>query len=425
MPHRALLDHPVTHLIDLLHGDGEEARVVGGSVRDARIGAKPKDIDIATTALPEKAKLVLARAGIETIDTGLQHGTITALVDAGTGRREGYEITTLRIDAACDGRHAEVVFTSDWKKDAERRDFTFNAMSVARDGTLHDYFDGQADLLAGRVAFVGDADLRIQEDYLRILRWFRFHGRFGRDGADNRVALAAIARNAGGLERISGERFWQEMSKIAMHHKAAAEIGRMAALGVAEAICFPTALISDAAAVATRMPSLDPIGPIAMSPVARLSVLLPDLDAVERLDRRWKFSADERNEAIFLVQNRGRENEPLTTWQRFILDTHDDKPDENGVMRENPVRAERRTQVARLLALAGRRGEAEALATWRACPFPITGADLIAAGIPAGPERGRVMRSLRERWVEDGCPDDREGLLAALGDGQEESAPQP
>ncbi len=162
------------------------ARLVGGCVRDTLAGRPVADIDLATPLPPEDAAQTLTAAGIRVIPTGLAHGTVTALID---GRP--YEITTLRRDLVTDGRHAEVAWTGDWREDAARRDFTMNAMSLAPDGTLHDYFGGAADLAAGRVRFVGDAATRVAEDYLRILRFFRFQARYG-TGDPDPAAMAAV-----------------------------------------------------------------------------------------------------------------------------------------------------------------------------------------------------------------------------------------
>ena len=175
------------------------ARIVGGAVRDALIGRAVADIDLATPDTPDAVAAALARSGIRCVPTGLDHGTQTAVVN---GR--GYEITTLRRDVETDGRHAVVAFTDDWREDAARRDFTINAMSMTRDGAVFDYFGGQADLRAGIVRFVGDAATRIAEDYLRILRFFRFFARYG--GTPDPAAVAAIRDALPGLAGLSVER---------------------------------------------------------------------------------------------------------------------------------------------------------------------------------------------------------------------------
>lgn len=180
-------------------------------MRDLLNGVKPQDVDFATTATPTQMKEMFQSAGIRMINNkGEKHGTITARL-----HEENFEVTTLRIDVTTDGRHAEVEFTTDWQKDAERRDLTINSMFLGFDGTLFDYFNGYADLKNKKVRFVGHAKQRIQEDYLRILRYFRFYGRIvDRPGDHDHETLEAIAENAKGLAGISGERIWVELKKI-------------------------------------------------------------------------------------------------------------------------------------------------------------------------------------------------------------------
>ena len=206
------------------------ARIVGGAVRDALAGVPIADIDLATPDPPEATTASLERAGLRVIPTGLSHGTVTALVDD-----RAFEITTLRRDVSTDGRHAEVAWTTDWRADAARRDFTINAMSLARDGTLYDYFGGQSDLAAGIVRFVGDPATRIAEDFLRILRFFRFFARYAR-AAPDQAATSAIRAAVPGLARLSPERLWSELKKILSAPAPGAAIHLMADLGVLSAL---------------------------------------------------------------------------------------------------------------------------------------------------------------------------------------------
>jgi poly(A) polymerase len=191
-----------------LRGEGETTRFVGGCVRDAVLRRPVEDVDLATSHPPETVMSLLAAAGLRAIPTGIAHGTVTALSG---GRR--YEITTLRHDVETYGRHARVAFTDDWRADAARRDFTMNAISCDPDGTLHDYFDGLADLAAGIVRFVGEPEARIREDVLRILRFFRFHARYGR-GQPDPSALAACAQLSVLVPNLSKERVSAELKKI-------------------------------------------------------------------------------------------------------------------------------------------------------------------------------------------------------------------
>ncbi|MEX2647899.1 MAG: CCA tRNA nucleotidyltransferase, partial [Alphaproteobacteria bacterium] len=201
-------DAAVGRVLDALTAEGAEVRFVGGCVRDALDGRPVKDVDLATPDRPERVTELLRQAGLKAVPTGIGHGTVTAVAE---GR--GFEVTTLRVDVRTFGRHAEVAFTDDWRADAARRDFTFNAMSAAPDGVLHDYFGGRADLAAGRVRFVGEPRRRIAEDYLRVLRFFRFLAHFGREAPDE-AALTACRAAAPELARLSGERVRNELLKL-------------------------------------------------------------------------------------------------------------------------------------------------------------------------------------------------------------------
>ena len=202
--------HSTRAVVEALTAGSADVRFVGGCVRDALLERENSDIDIGTPDKPERVLTLLERAGIEsrTVPRGIAHGTVTALADG-----ERYEITTLRRDVQTDGRHAEVAFTDDWREDAARRDFSINAMSMTPDGTLHDYFGGQADLAAGRVRFVGEPATRIAEDHLRILRFFRFHAWYGQ-GEPDPAALAACRAAAHTIPSLSGERVQAEMLKL-------------------------------------------------------------------------------------------------------------------------------------------------------------------------------------------------------------------
>lgn len=216
----------------LFRDRGYEFRLVGGVVRDLLLGKAPKDVDIATDCTPDIMTKMFEESGIRYIETGLKHGTVT--VHFGTG---DYEITTLRVDKVTDGRHAEVEFIRDWKTDALRRDLTINAMSLTLDGVLYDYFDGQRHLTERKILFVGDARTRIREDYLRILRYFRFYGKIVPEPDHHDVAtLEAIAEMVNGLKDISVERVWAEMSKILTGNHAPHLVRLMYRLKVAQAI---------------------------------------------------------------------------------------------------------------------------------------------------------------------------------------------
>src|SRR5215470_16777718 len=195
-------------VLALLNDGGEEARVVGGAVRNALLKIPIGDIDIATTALPDEVMRRAKEAGIKSVPTGIDHGTVTLVIDA-----QPVEVTTLREDTETFGRKAKVAFGRDWTSDAQRRDFTINALSVGADGVVHDYVGGLDDIAARRVRFIGEAKARIEEDFLRILRFFRIHAAFGAGEVDREGYLACISARAG-LTTLSAERMRMEILKL-------------------------------------------------------------------------------------------------------------------------------------------------------------------------------------------------------------------
>src|SRR5258708_31328658 len=216
---------PAVRVLEMLNGNGEEARVVGGAVRNALLKIRTGDIDIATTALPAEVIRRAKAAGIKSVPTGIAHGTVTLVVDA-----QPFEVTTLRQDVETFGRKAKVAFGTDWARDAERRDFTINGLSVGTDGVVHDYVGGLSDIAARRVRFIGDPKLRIAEDYLRILRFFRIHAAFGAGEPDREGYLACIRARAG-LASLSAERMRMEMLKLMVAEGADVAVTAMAPAG--------------------------------------------------------------------------------------------------------------------------------------------------------------------------------------------------
>ena len=217
---------PLAKVMDALTRDGGDARYVGGAARNTLMGLDVKDIDIATPLTPDAVTQRLQAAGLKAVPTGIEHGTITAVADG-----QPYEVTTLRCDVETDGRRAVVAFTTDWQEDAGRRDFTINALYVSVDGEIFDYHNGLADLEAGHVRFIGDATARIREDYLRILRLFRFHAWYGK-GEIDAVALKAAAAEKSGLAKLSGERIAQEMLRLLEAENPLPVLRVMAASGI-------------------------------------------------------------------------------------------------------------------------------------------------------------------------------------------------
>jgi tRNA nucleotidyltransferase (CCA-adding enzyme) len=371
-----LMTPAVIALDKAVRNAGFELRIVGGAVRDMVQGIDPKDIDMASDARPEQMMELLDQAGIRHEPTGLDHGTITMILDG-----EPIEITTLRIDSDQDGRHATVQFTNDWRKDAERRDLTFNAMSMEMNGTLHDYFDGAEDLENGVARFVGNPDARIQEDFLRILRFFRFQGRLNFPTWDKET-MGAVRRNADGLAGISGERIWMEMEKILANKTSRADVlKRMDQTDVLAGIGMPT----------NRIGSMRNV--IGDNPAAALAACINTVDELFQLHKRWKFDNNTHKTARFCVEHR---NIPFgeTEAQRMLADPK--------------IRNEH------VFALVESRGRAELLQklkTWTPPEFPINGSDLMAAGVESGPKMGLMLAQLRDAWEQSGFKLTRDELL--------------
>jgi poly(A) polymerase/tRNA nucleotidyltransferase (CCA-adding enzyme) len=355
-----------------------EARVVGGAVRDALSGRDVHEIDLATPSRPEEVTQMLEAAGIRVVPTGLGHGTVTALADG-----KGFEVTTMRRDVETDGRHAVVAFTDDWREDAARRDFTINAMSLTRAGMVFDYFGGIADLHAGIVRFVGDPATRIAEDYLRILRFFRFLARYARRPADP-AALAAIRGNIPGLAELSVERIWSELGGILSAPDPRQAVALMGELGVLAAVLPEGA---DPERLALLVEADAPADPL-----LRLAALLNG-DAAA-LAARLRLSAAERDRLIAL---RGG---PVP------------RPDDDDAALRRRLAAEPPEVLADRTWLAG--GGAPEWTALRArlaaIPrpiFPLEGRDALALGEPEGPRVGALLREVRLWWLHSGCVADK------------------
>jgi poly(A) polymerase len=350
-----------------------EARVVGGAVRDSLAKRPVAEIDLATPRAPEQVIQALQTAGIRAVPTGLEHGTITAVVD---GR--GFEITTLRRDVETDGRHAVVAFTDDWRADAARRDFTMNALSMTRDGTVFDYFDGVADLRAGRVRFVGDPAKRIAEDYLRILRFFRFFSRYGTEPADP-AALEAIPAGVPGLATLSAERVWSELSRILSAPDPRAAVALMAELGVLDAVLPEGA---DPGRLARLIEAGAPVDTL-----LRLAALLTG-DALAMAARLRLSTVDRDRLAALRAGPVPRPDEDDAALRRLLAD-------------EDTALLIGRTW------LAGGGADWTALrARLAALPrpvFPLEGRDVLALGEPEGPRIGILLREVRQWWLDGGC----------------------
>ena len=369
-------------LRDLFNQRGFDLRLVGGVVRDTLAGIPAKDIDLCTDADPAQQIGIYRDHGYRWIETGLQHGTVTVVMNG-----VPYEITSLRIDVETDGRHAEVEFTNDWTADLARRDLTINAMAMTFDGELIDPFGGADDLACGVVRFVGDPVQRIQEDYLRILRWIRFDGRFGQQPADP-TTRDAIHANAHGLKGISRERIWSEVRRIVPQPTGAARLDRT------HSWCIPTyiGLGQDWSASHLYREAVE----VTQCPELLISAGFRwDAEAISRIAAEWRWSNAERDHALWMAEHIHRQPD-----LRYLL----------------AVEGAPRDWVVELAALEGRDGwERNGLAQWVFEPIPVTGHDLMAKGVMQGKHMGAMLRDLRERWAQGGYTATKEELLAAWG----------
>ncbi len=382
---------------DVLAALGPSARFVGGCVRDALLGQPPADIDLATPLLPEKVVELLVAAGLKAIPTGIAHGTVTALA-----RGRHFEITTLRRDVETDGRRAVVAFTDDWRADAERRDFTINAISMAADGALHDYFGGRADLAAKRVRFVGDPAVRLAEDVLRLLRFFRFHARFG-GAAFDEAGLAACRAAAAALPGLSAERVAGEMLRLLAGPRAAEMVDAMRAAG-ALAHWLPEA---GATRTLARLEALVAATGASASGIRSLAALVPAADCVP-VARRLRLSNAETDR---LAELAGPPAPP---------DPHADMPQRRATFYRLGGDPADHVLLEWARAGEGRAGDAawkallDAARGWVRPRFPLTGEDARAAGVEPGPAMGAWLKRREDSWVEFGAVETRAALLARL-----------
>jgi len=357
-----------------------DVRFVGGCVRNAILGRPITDIDIGTPDVPTRVMERLQASHIKAIPTGIEHGTITAVID-GTP----FEITTLRRDTACDGRHAVVEFSTDWHEDARRRDFTMNAISMRFDGELFDDHGGVEDARAGRVRFVGEPEDRIKEDYLRILRLFRFYAWYGKDPIDA-ATLTACKKNADGIARLSTERVRQELTKLLS----------------AENPVLAVAAMFDADVVRHVLPEADDIkrlmALVIIEPdaptfphhwIRRLAALVPTAAAAAHL----KLSNAESARLAAITMPPPRAEDMKRALYRDGADI-----------------------VADRLLLAGNTALlAEAMA-WTEQSLPVSGADVLALGIAPGPRVGELLRVVEDWWIESGFRPSRDEALHRLAE---------
>ena len=368
---KSIITPAIRKLDKVFKKNKHEVRIVGGAVRDIALGKEPKDIDFATDATPDEMIAMLDKEGIRHIPTGIEHGTITAVIDG-----EDFEITTLRADTNTDGRHADVEFVRSWEEDAKRRDLTYNAMSMDIDGTVHDYNGGMDDLQDKVSRFVGDPEERIKEDYLRILRYFRFQSKLDSPKWDD-ATLNAIKDNADGMTGLSVERIWQEMGKLLMGSSAKEALEWMNKTGVSSKI------------------GLEGINPAKLGePSGPIIALARMLDS-SSIARDWKMSNYDREMFDFLIKYKGEKINPKQAQDMIIKGASQDH----------------------LLAWANMHGKNDvydAVHGFEQPEFPINGKDLLARGYVAGPNLGKMINDLKDEWMKSNYKLNKEQLLSKV-----------
>lgn len=375
------------------------SRFVGGCVRNTLIGQPVDDIDIATQLLPTAVVAAAKSAGLAAVPTGIEHGTITVICN-----HKPYEVTTLRRDVTTDGRRATVAFTEDWNEDAQRRDFRLNALYADADGTVHDLTGGGIeDAKAGRIIFIGDAEQRLREDFLRILRFFRFSAWYGKGALDPR-GLAACAALKDGLSTLSAERVWKELKKICAAPDPTLALQAMEQTGIL-AIAAPDAKNLPRA---LRIIAIDDEYLLAPDAFVRIAGLLVDEAGARSLSKSMKASNDERGRIVAALGQTPRIVSYMSMREvrraLYLLgrETFEDRA--RLAWAEDPG-ARTGPQWRALLALAG---------GWVRPHLALTGDEVAAAGVPPGPKIGAVMREVESWWIDADFPDDKLSIVERL-----------
>ncbi|MDB5688547.1 MAG: [cytidine(C)-cytidine(C)-adenosine (A)]-adding enzyme [Sphingomonas bacterium] len=374
--HRAGLDL----LLDALGGGGGLTRFVGGAVRDALLGIDAKDVDCATRLRPEETRDRIVAAGFKAVPTGIAHGTVTAILPDGP-----IEVTTLRRDVSTDGRHAIVAFTDEWREDAARRDFTINALSAdPLSGEVHDYFGGAEDLAAGRVRFIGDPLTRIAEDHLRILRFFRFHGRFGQ-AAPDAAALAACTARANDLMALSRERIADELLRILGAPTPSVVLAIMIGAGILAPVLPEVVDLATLIDLERR----ERIFGVAPDPLRRFAALLPAAPEVAMdVGARLKLANRARKRLVEAASAHGAQTDSRALAYRLGIDGAIDRILLRPGLSEGDI-------AAALAAIEG----------WQRPALPIGGGDLIRLGLKPGPVVAATLQAIERQWIAEGFPD--------------------
>jgi poly(A) polymerase len=382
-------------IFDALDADGIETRAVGGAVRNALLGIPVHEVDLATTAEPDKV-LELARAAkLKAVPTGIDHGTVTLITDG-----MPFEVTTLRRDVETFGRHATVAFTKDWEEDAKRRDFTLNALYADRDGTVFDPLGGYADLAAGRVRFIGDAAARIEEDHLRILRFFRFSATYAK-GAFDAEGLHACVRKIAGLSQLSAERVGAEMRRILVARRALDAIVAMFDYGLLTEVLGSVPRLDDFA----RLVAIENMAKLGDNPARRLAVLAVFVEEdAARLAARLRLSNAEQSVLVLGGERSSTTGLPEEANAKALLYRRGE-----GIYPSFVLIAWARSGAAP--SDAAWRAALELPQTWRAPVFPLRGTDMTELGLE-GPDIGEALRRLETEWIAGDFKAEREALLA-------------
>ncbi|MFC6489040.1 CCA tRNA nucleotidyltransferase [Nitratireductor sp. GCM10026969] len=393
-------------LLAVLNEGDEEARIAGGAVRNALLGQPVTDVDIATTTTPEETTRRAEAAGFKVVPTGFEHGTVTVVA-----KGLPYEVTTLRADVETDGRYARVVFGRDWKDDAERRDFTINALYAEADGRVVDLVGGLSDLETRTLRFIGDAETRIREDYLRILRFFRFFAWYG-SGRPDADGLKACTRLKDGLARLSAERVWSELKKLLAAADPSRALLWMRQTGTLTAV-LPESERWGIDAIHGLVDTERAFG-WAPDPLLRLAAIIPpDAERVKALAVRLRMS---KAEAAALV---GWAEAPVpdpslgeSAFAKLLYRAGEKGVDKRLRLALAGARARAQADDGALMEAAGYRRLLDTLERWQRPVFPLGGKDLLPLGFKPGAELGKTLAALEERWLESGFAMSREDLLS-------------
>ena len=397
-------------ILALLNADGGEVRIVGGAVRNALMDLPVVDVDLATTLTPDVVVARAKAAGIKAVPTGIEHGTVTLVIDG-----EGFEVTTLRRDVETNGRHAQVAFGTDWQTDAERRDLTINALYADEKGEIIDLIDGLPDIETGTVRFIGDAAMRISEDYLRILRFFRFFAHYG-SGRPDADGLRASARAKDKLGTLSAERVWSELKKLLSARDPSRALLWMRQSGVLTEI-LPETEKWGIDAIHGLVATEQALG-WAVDPMLRLSAILPpDRDRLVALAARLRLSKAEAAYLTYWASAPAADPElKETALDRLLYRQGVEGVKTRLKLALVAARADvsagdtAMQKVARLSTLLARAEK------FHRPGFPLSGVDVMAAGVEAGPKVGEVLKSLEEKWIDVNFSLDRAALTARLKD---------